>query len=174
MANNYELSKKKNIKNVVTVICYVLLIFILLSVLPVLAPKIFGYNTMLVGNDTTGLVSTNGSVVYVKEVDCTGLESGNIFAAKTDSASDKVTIYYVGANNIDTRTLTARNGESVAYYLVNGQVAAKTPFIGYVCQLCYSAAGIICLVIAGAVIVVLSIIGNKLGKDVSKMKNEMK
>lgn len=171
MANNYELGRKKGLRNLLTAITYTLLVFILLSVLPVVVPMIFGYKSMIAGKDTTGLVS-NGSVVYVKDVDCTELVSGNIFVAKTDSVNDKVTVYYVGANDRDARALTARNGENVAYYLVKGRVEAKTPIVGYLSQLCYSAIGIVVLVLAAVVMIVLSIVGNKLGKDVSKMNAE--
>ena len=53
--------------------------------------------------------------------------------------------------------------------IVKGQVIAKTPFIGYLSQLCFSAVGIIVTVVIFAAGVAIMMYVNKISKEINTM-----
>ncbi len=117
-------------------------------VLPVVLPPIFGYHTYLSGTDHTGNISKYGSVVYLKTIDEASYEDGNIAAIESsDSSNRTVDSYYVDSNDSSAKEIALRDGNGVSYKVVKGQVIAKTPFIGYLSQLCFSAVGIIVTIV---------------------------
>ena len=155
--------EKKGKRRALTISGYALLIVFLLIILPVVLPPIFGYHTYLLGADTTGNIST-GSLVYIKEIDETSYVEGNIVALKSDEGKRRVDVYYVDSNDTDADTLAVRDGGTAAYDEVTGHVVAKTPFMGYLSQLCFSAAGIIVTVIIFAAGLGLTIYANKISR----------
>ena len=62
-----------------------------------------------------------------------------------------------------------RDGNGVSYKVVKGQVIAKTPFIGYLSQLCFSAVGIIVTVVIFAAGVAIMMYVNKISKEINTM-----
>lgn len=141
--NRPQVEEKKGKRRTLTVLGYALMIVFLLIVLPVVLPAIFGYHTYTVGSDATGNISKYGNVVYLKAVSNDSYDEGNIVAVQESDSSRKVDVYYVDANDTAAQTLAIREGETVSYEQIAGKVVAKTPFIGYLSQLCFSAAGII-------------------------------
>lgn len=139
-----------------------LVIVALLTVLPVVLPPIFGYHTYLSGTDHTGNISKNGSVVYLKTIDEASYKDGNIVAIESaDSSGRRVDSYYVDSNDSSAKEIALRDGNGVSYKVVKGQVIAKTPFIGYLSQLCFSAVGIIVTVVIFAAGVAIMMYVNK-------------
>ncbi len=168
---NKEINEKKGMRRTLTILGYACVIIVLLAVLPVVLPPIFGYHTYLNGTDTTGLISKYGSVVYMKEIDNSAFTEGNIVAVKAGKRT--VDVSYVASNN-GSDTLTLKNGSSVSYDQVQGKVVAKTPFIGYLSQLCFSAVGIIALVIIFAAGLVLMMYVNKISKEINQMVEDQR
>lgn len=153
-----------------TILGYVLVIVALLIVLPVVLPPIFGYHTYLSGTDHTGNISKNGSVVYLKTIDEAAYKDGNIVAIESaDSSGRRVDSYYVDSNDSSAKEIALRDGNGVSYKVVKGQVIAKTPFIGYLSQLCFSAVGIIVTVVIFAAGVAIMMYVNKISKEINTM-----
>ena len=163
---NKEINEKKGMRRTLTILGYACVIVFLLAVLPVILPPIFGYHTYLNGTDTTGLISKYGSVVYVKEIDNSAFTDGNIVVVANEKRT--VDISYVASND-GSDTLTLKNGSSVSYDQVKGQVVAKTPIIGYLSQLCFSVAGVIVLIVLLAAGVGLMMYVNKISKEINQM-----
>lgn len=168
---NREMNEKKGMRRTLTILGYACVIIVLLAVLPVVLPPIFGYHTYLNGTDTTGLISKHGSVVYMKEIDNSAFTEGNIVAVKAGKRT--VDVSYVDSND-GSDTLTLKNGSSVNYDQVQGKVVAKTPFIGYLSQLCFSAVGIIALVIIFAAGFALMMYVNKISREINQMVEEQR
>lgn len=160
--NNQTVDEKKGKRTGLTILGYVLVIVALLTVLPVVLPPIFGYHTYLSGTDHTGNISKNGSVVYLKTIDEASYKDGNIVAIESaDSSGRRVDSYYVDSNDSSAKEIALRDGNGVSYKVVKGQVIAKTPFIGYLSQLCFSAVGIIVTVVIFAAGVAIMMYVNK-------------
>lgn len=170
---NKKIDEKKGTRRTLTILGYVCIIVVLLSALPVILPPIFGYHTYLCGTDTTGLISKYGSVVYVKEIDDTAFTDGNIVAAKAEDGKRSVDVSYVDSND-GSSTVTTRTGETVTYDQVVGKVTAKTPWIGYLSQLCFSVVGIIVLVILFAAGLGLMAYANKISKEINQQLEQNK
>lgn len=137
---------------------------------PVVLPPIFGYHTYLSGTDHTGNISKNGSVVYLKTIDEASYKDGNIVAIESaDSSGRRVDSYYVDSNDSSAKEIALRDGNGVSYKVVKGQVIAKTPFIGYLSQLCFSAVGIIVTVVIFAAGVAIMMYVNKISKEINTM-----
>ena len=168
---NREMNEKKGMRRTLTILGYACVIIVLLAVLPVVLPPIFGYHTYLNGTDTTGLISKYGSVVYMKEIDNSAFTEGNIVAVKAGKRT--VDVSYVDSND-GSDTLTLKNGSSVSYDQVQGKVVAKTPFIGYLSQLCFSAVGIIALVIIFVAGLALMMYVNKISKEINQMVEDQR
>ena len=163
--NNQTVDEKKGKRTGLTILGYVLVIVALLTVLPVVLPPIFGYHTYLSGTDHTGNISKNGSVVYLKTY-----KDGNIVAIESaDSSGRRVDSYYVDSNDSSAKEIALRDGNGVSYKVVKGQVIAKTPFIGYLSQLCFSAVGIIVTVVIFAAGVAIMMYVNKISKEINTM-----
>lgn len=160
-----NIDEKKGKRRTITTIGYVLMIVFLLIVLPVVLPPVFGYHTHTLGTDVTGNIS-KGSLVYVKEIADTSYVEGNIVALEADGRD--VDVYYVDANDADAKTLTVRDGSTVAYDQVVGNVVAKTPFMGYLCQLCFSVVGIIVTIIIFAAGLGCMMYANKISKEINQ------
>ena len=65
------------------------------------------------------------------------------------------------SNDSSAKEIALRDGNGVSYKVVKGQVIAKTPFIGYLSQLCFSAVGIIVTVVIFAAGVAIMMYVNK-------------
>lgn len=168
--NNQTVDEKKGKRTGLTILGYVLVIVALLTVLPVVLPPIFGYHTYLSGTDHTGNISKYGSVVYLKTIDEATYKDGNIVAIESaDSSARRVDSYYVDSNDSSAKEIALRDGNGVSYKVVKGQVIAKTPFIGYLSQLCFSAVGIIVTVVIFAAGVVIMMYVNKISKEINTM-----
>lgn len=168
--NNQKVDEKKGKRIGLTILGYVLVIVALLIVLPVVLPPIFGYHTYLSGTDHTGNISKYGSVVYLKTIDEASYKDGNIVAIESaDSSGRRVDSYYVDSNDSSAKEIALRDGNGVSYKVVKGQVIAKTPFIGYLSQLCFSAVGIIVTVVIFAAGVAIMMYVNKISKEINTM-----
>ena len=172
--NRPQVEGKKGKRRTLTVLGYALMIVFLLIVLPVVLPAIFGYHTYTVGSDATGNISKYGSVVYLKGVSNDSYVEGNIVAVQVSDSSRKVDVYYVDANDTAAQTLAIREGEAVSYEQIAGKVVAKTPFIGYLSQLCFSAAGIIVTILIFAAGLGLMMYVNKISKEINQALEDQK
>ena len=160
--NNQTVDEKKGKRTGLTILGYVLVIVALLTVLPVVLPPIFGYHTYLSGTDHTGNIS--------KTIDEASYKDGNIVAIESaDSSGRRVDSYYVDSNDSSAKEIALRDGNGVSYKVVKGQVIAKTPFIGYLSQLCFSAVGIIVTVVIFAAGVAIMMYVNKISKEINTM-----
>lgn len=170
--NNEKIDEKKGKRRTLTILGYVCCILVMLTVFPVGLPPIFGYHTHTLSTDTTGLVSKYGSVVYTKNVDAANLSEGNIAAVKADGES--VDVYYVASNDESSKTVTFEDESTASYDDIKGQVVAKTPFIGYLSQLCFSVVGIIIIVLVLAVGAGLMMYANKISKEINTLVEAQK
>ena len=172
---NYDqpVNEKKGKRTGLTILGYALVIVALLTVLPVVLPPIFGYHTYLSGTDHTGNISKYGSVVYLKEIDESSYKDGNIVAVvSADSSSRKVDEYYVDSNDTSSKEISLRDGSSVSYDAIKGHVVAKTPFIGYLSQLCFSVVGIIVTIVIFAAGLGIMMYVNKISKRINTLVKE--
>ena len=167
--NNEKQGSKKG-KSGLTVVGYILLILALVTIAPVVCPPIFGYHTYTVSSDNTGLISSNGSVVYTKSLG--SYEEGNMVAVDNQDGDRDVDVYYVEANDADAKQLVLEGGTTVAYDQIHGRVVAKTPFIGYLCQLNFSIIGIIVIVAAFVAGLFITIKANKMAKEAKEAEKE--
>ena len=71
------------------------------------------------------------------------------------------------SNDSSAKEIALRDGNGVSYKVVKGQVIAKTPFIGYLSQLCFSAVGIIVTVVIFGVAIMMYV--NKISKEINTM-----
>ena len=172
--NRPQVEEKKGKRRTLTVLGYALMIVFLLIVLPVVLPAIFGYHTYTVGSDATGNISKYGNVVYLKAVSNDSYDEGNIVAVQESDSSRKVDVYYVDANDTAAQTLAIREGETVSYEQIAGKVVAKTPFIGYLSQLCFSADGIIVTILIFAAGLGLMMYVNKISKEINQALEDQK
>lgn len=157
---NETKKKKRGLPLALTIVAYALIIVVLLAVAPVLCPAVFGYQTRLVGSDQSGKVGTKGTVVYAKEVD--SIQNGNLIAIDLGKDDKSVLVNYVAGEETDGIML--EGGEKVEKDAIVGKIAAKTPFIGYLCQLCFSVIGIIILVLVFLIALAMMIIANGIAK----------
>lgn len=169
-----KIEEQKGKRRTLTILGYALMIVFLVIVLPVVLPPIFGYHTHTVGTDTTGNISRYGSLVYLKEIDDTAYAAGNIVAVQTTEGSRKVDVHYVESNDTATKTLTVDSGDTVAYEQIMGKVAAKTPFIGYLSQLCFFALGIVVTIVIFAAGLGLMMYVNKISKEINQKVEDQK
>ena len=167
-ANRQQVDEKKGKRRTLTVLGYALMIVFLLIVLPVVLPPVFGYHAYTVGTDTTGNISKYGSVVYLKSVDNNSYVEGNIVAVQENDSSRDVDVYYVDTNDTTSQILMLRKGEPAAYEQIVGKVVAKTPLIGYLSQLCFSAAGIVVTILIFAAGLGLMMYVNKISKEINQ------
>lgn len=162
------IDEKKAKRRTLTILGYICFIIALIAVLPVILSPVFGRHAYLNGTDSTGNISKYGSLVYTKKIDNASFVDGNIVAVTNENKNRTVDVYYVESNN-GSDTLTLRTGDIVSYNQVKGKVVAKTPFIGYLSQLCFSVVGIIVLVALFAVGLVLMMYVNKISKEINQM-----
>lgn len=152
-------------KRVLTVAGYVCLAVVLLAVIPVFLPQVFGYQTYLVSADTTKQVSEPKTLVYVENMDNEAYEAGNVVAVFSDKTK-RVDVYTVASND-GKEALTMKSGEKVQYDEVAGHVAAKLPFIGFLGQICFSIVGMIVLAVIFVIAIVCLTYGNKIAKEMN-------
>ena len=109
-------------------------------------------------------------LAYLKTIDEATYKDGNIVAIESaDSSARRVDSYYVDSNDSSAKEIALRDGNGVSYKVVKGQVIAKTPFIGYLSQLCFSAVGIIVTVVIFAAGVAIMMYVNKISKEINTM-----
>ena len=168
--NNQTVDEKKGKRIGLTILGYALVIVAIIIVIPVVVQPFFGFNTYLSGTDNRLNNSKNGSVVYLKTIDEASYKDGNIVAIESaDSSGRRVDSYYVDSNDSSAKEIALRDGKGVSYKVVKGQVIAKTPFIGYLNQLCFSAVGIIVTVVIFAAGVAIMMYVNKISKEINTM-----
>ena len=172
--NEQQINEHKGKRKTLTILGYLCIIVALLTTLPVVLPPIFGYHTYLLGTDTTGNISKYGSVVYVKELDESSYKGGNIVAVNAAETARDVDVYYVESNNTAGEVIALEDGGMASYDQIAGRVVAKTPFIGYLSQLCFSVVGIIVIVILFAAGLGLMMYTNKISKEINQMVVEQK
>ncbi len=129
---------KKSIR-ILTIAAYALLIVGLLIIAPVICPLVFGYHTYTVSEDYSGNMNPSGTLVYAKA--SSEYNAGNIVAVDNLDGDRDVDVYYVEA--VQDGKVTLEGGDTVDMDQVAGRVAAKTPFFGYLSQLCFTVWGII-------------------------------
>ena len=129
---------KKSIR-ILTIAAYALLIVGLLIIAPVICPLVFGYHTYTVSEDYSGNMNPSGTLVYAKA--SSEYNAGNIVAVDNMDGDRDVDVYYVEA--VQDGKVTLEGGDTVDMDQVAGRVAAKTPFFGYLSQLCFTVWGII-------------------------------
>ncbi len=168
-----QINEQKGKRRAITIAGYALMIIFLLIILPVILPPVFGYHTYVIGKDTTGNISS-GSLVYIKEIDGTAYEEGNIAALASETGSRHVDVYYVDSNNTDAQTLAIRSGNTSTYDDITGHVVAKTPFMGYLSGLCFSIAGIIITVVIFIAGLGLMIYANKISREINQQLEDSK
>lgn len=152
-------------KRALIVAGYLCLTIVLLAVIPVFLPQVFGYQTYLVSADTTKQVSEPKTLVYVEDMDNAAYEAGNIVAVLSDKTK-RVDVYTVASND-GKEALTMKSGEKVQYDKVAGHVAAKLPFVGFLGQICFSIIGMIILVVIAVMAIVFLTYGNKIAKEMN-------
>lgn len=152
-------------KRALTVAGYLCLTIVLLAVIPVFLPQVFGYQTYLVSADTTKQVSEPKTLVYVEDMDNAAYEAGNIVAVLSDKTK-RVDVYTVASND-GKEALTMKSGEKVQYDKVAGHVAAKLPFVGFLGQICFSIIGMIILVVIAVMAIIFLTYGNKIAKEMN-------
>ena len=135
--------EKKGLLRTITIIAYALLIVGALIIAPVVCPPIFGYHTYTVSADYSGNVNPSGSLVYAKASDM--YSAGNLVAIDNLDGDRDVDVYYV--ESVKDGKIALEDGSAVEMNQVIGRVVAKTPFFGYLSQLCFSVIGIIVIVI---------------------------
>lgn len=162
------IDEKKAKRRTFTILGYLCFAVALLAILPVIIAPLLGRHAYLSGTDSTGHISKYGSLVYVKAIDNASFEEGNIVAVVNEAKKRTVDAFYVDSND-RTNTLTLRTGSTVSYSQVKGRIVAKTPFIGYLSQLCFSVAGIIVLVVLFAAGFALMMYVNKISKEINQM-----
>ena len=172
--NNQQINEQKGKRRALTILGYVCIIVVLLAVLPVVLPPIFGYHTYLLGTDTTGNISKYGSVVYTKELEESSYKAGNLVAVDCTDANRTVNVYYVASNDTASASLLVEAGNATKYELVAGRVVAKTPFIGYLSQLCFSVIGIVVLVALFVAGLALMMYVNKISKEINQQLEDQK
>ncbi len=167
-----KIDEKKGKRRTLTFLGYFLVIVALLAVLPVVLPPIFGYHTYLSGTDTTGNISKYGSLVYIKEMDAGSFKEGNIVGVVAEDETRTLDSYYVKSSS--KSALTLESGKSVSDDVVAGRIVAKTPFMGYLCQLCFSVIGIICIIVIFAAGLAVMMHVNKISKEINQMVEDAK
>ncbi|MBE5891613.1 MAG: hypothetical protein E7282_11720 [Lachnospiraceae bacterium] len=161
MAENYQNSKKKRgLPLALTIIAYALIILGLLIIAPVVCPPVFGYHTYTVASDESGEVGASGVLVYAKATD--SYKSGNLIAVDNEDDDRDVDVCVVESSS--DSTVTVSGGKTVDADLVLGKVRARTPFFGYLCQLCFSVVGIVITVALFVVGLILMMIANSKAK----------
>lgn len=133
---------KKSVR-FLTIAAYALLLVGLLIIAPVVCPPVFGYHTYTVSEDYSGNMNPSGTLVYAKASG--GYNAGNIVAVDNLDGDRDVDVYYAEAVQGDKVAL--EGGGTVGLDQVVGRVAAKTPFFGYLSQLCFTVWGIILTVV---------------------------
>ncbi len=165
--NEKEIKKKKRQKGFATVLGYICILAVLIAVFPVVLPMIFGYTPHLCGTDVSGNVFKYGSVVYTKDIDMSSYREGKLVAITADTEkAHTVDIYYVDSNSGDS--LELRDGSTVSYDEVKGNVLAQTPLVGYLCQFSFSVIGIIGEVIVLAAGICFTVFANKIRKELAQ------
>lgn len=136
-------TEKKGLCRTLTIIAYGLLIIGLLIIAPVVCPPVFGYHTYTVSKDYSGNVNPSGSLVYAKASDV--YNAGNLVAIDNLDDDRDVDVYYVAS--VAEGGIALESGAVVEQNQIVGRVVAKTPFFGYLSQLCFSVIGIILTVV---------------------------
>ena len=154
-----------------TIIGYILLIIGLLIIAPVVCSPIFGYHTYTVNSDSTGNVNKSGSLVYTKVLDDADYSEGKIVAVENTDNESAVDVYYVSANDSGLVLEDGDSTRTVEYSQVKGRVVAKTPYIGYLSQLCFSVIGIVIIVVIFLAAIICTTAGNIIAR---KKKQEIK
>lgn len=158
--NEESKTERKGLLRTLTITGYVALIIGAFIIAPVVCPPIFGYHTYTVSADYSGLVQPAGSLVYAKSADV--YSAGNLVAVDNQDGDRDVDVQYVAS--VADGKIVLENGSSVDENEVVGRIVAKTPFFGYLSQLCFSVVGIIVTVIIFAVGIGLTTYANILAR----------
>ncbi len=147
-----------------TVLGYVLILLFLFITAPVVCPPIVGQHTYTVENDYTGLVTEKGTLIYTEKTDKTTIAIGNIVAVDNEDGDRDVDCYYVDSNDTENQMITLRDGKTVSYDLVKGQVKKKSPFLGNLGGILFHAWGVILDFVLLAAGIAATVISNRMLK----------
>ena len=169
MDKKVMLEKKKEqskvLPYVLTAVGYVFILLFLLITAPVVCPPIIGQHTYTVNSDYTGLIPVKGTLVYTEKVEKASIAIGNIVAVDNEDGDRDVDCYYVDSNNAENQTIKLRDGETVSYDLVKGQVRKKTPFFGYLSGILFHVWGIILDLVILAAGIAVTVIANRMRRQ---------
>ena len=153
----------------------ILIALVILACLPVVIPKLIGFQSYNVISGSMEPSITVGSIVYVKSVDFDQLVEGDIIAF--ESGASVVTHRITSIDN-SSKLITTKGDANevedfvpVAYTNVIGKVVAHIPFLGYVAAWLSETLGKIVAVI---VLIVGVLLSNLSAKKESKKENEVK
>lgn len=166
--NTDNKTKRKGLLRTLTITGYLFLIIGALIIAPAVCPPIFGYDTYTVSADYSGLVNPAGSLVYAKPLDM--YSAGNLVAVDNQDGDRDVNVHYV--ESVTDGKIELEDGASVDANQVVGKVVAKTPFFGYLTQLCFSVVGIIVTVIVFVVGIALTTYANILARKEKKQQEQ--
>ena len=147
-----------------TVLGYVLILLFLFITAPVVCPPIVGQHTYTVENDYTGLVTEKGTLIYTEKTDKTTIAIGNIVAVDNEDGDRDVDCYYVDSNDTEKQMITLRDGKTVSYDLVKGQVKKKTPFFGKLSGILFHVWGVILDLVILAAGIAVTVTANRMRK----------
>lgn len=169
------MSKRKNKKSPVAVICSalgtVLLIIIILLCLPLTVPRVMGYNIYTVITGSMEPAIPTGSLVYVKGVPAADVKEDDVIAFYGSNNSSAIITHRVVANSEimgefitkgDANKTKDMNPIPYADYI--GKVVFSVPVLGGVAQAFTSLAGKIAAASIVGLAVLLEIIGAALEK----------
>jgi len=167
--NKKNKTKSKGLLRTFTISGYLFLIIGALIIAPVICPPILGYHTYTVSADYSGLVNPAGSLVYVKSLDM--YSAGNLVAVDNQDGDRDVDVQYV--ESVTEGKIALEDGASVDANQLVGKVVAKTPFFGYLSQLCFSVVGIIVTVIVFVVGIASTTYANILARKEKKQQEQV-
>ena len=156
--------EKKGLYRTLTIIGYVFMIVGALIIAPVVCPPVFGYHTYTVAGDYSGQVKQSASLVYVKAADT--YSAGNLVAVDNQDGDRDVEVYYI--ESAADGKVTLEKGNTIDTNQIVGRIVAKTPYFGYLSQLCFSVMGIILTVVIWVIAIVLATFANIIARKEKK------
>lgn len=127
------------------------------------APKLLGWETATINNDSLDPGIQAGSLVIATEVDCSTLENGDVIMYSTDSTP---VTYRVISNNVQEQTVVTRGDadaqedmQSIPYNQILGKVRFHAPYLGKLLDYFAPLKGKIYAICAFVIGIVLALLG---------------
>ena len=143
----------KGIAKLLNLIGIGLLVMIIVILLPLTLPRVFGYDIYgILSNSMEPSIST-GSVIYVEKVDASQIKVNDIITFKMDSQSDVVATHRVVKINDDQSFVTkgdhnkTEDAMPVNQKRLIGRSVMSIPFLGYISQYLFSDYGIALIIV---------------------------